>query len=56
MVDVGGKSASHRRARAEGRIRMHPTTLALILQGSHAKGDVLAIARVAGIMAAKKTI
>lgn len=55
MVDVGGKSISHRRARAEGRILMHPTTLALILQGSHAKGDVLGIARVAGIMAAKKT-
>ncbi len=55
MVDVGGKDATRRRARAEGRILMQPATLALILQGAHAKGDVLGIARVAGIMAAKKT-
>lgn len=55
MVDVGGKEATHRRARAEGRIVMHADTLALIQQGTHAKGDVLGIARVAGIMAAKRT-
>lgn len=55
MVDVGGKEATHRRARAEGRIVMHAATLALIQQGAHAKGDVLGIARVAGIMAAKRT-
>lgn len=55
MVDVGAKDTTHRRARAEGRIFMQPATLALILQGTHAKGDVLGIARVAGIMAAKKT-
>lgn len=55
MVDVGGKDATRRRACAEGRILMQPATLGLILQGAHAKGDVLGIARVAGIMAAKKT-
>lgn len=55
MVDVGAKAATHRRARAEGRIEMHAATLDLIRQGAHAKGDVLGIARVAGIMAAKKT-
>ncbi len=55
MVDVGAKAATHRRARAEGRILMQPATLAQILQGTHAKGDVLGIARIAGIMAAKKT-
>ena len=55
MVDVGAKHETHRRARAEGRIVMQPDTLALILQGSSKKGDVLGIARIAGIMAAKKT-
>ena len=55
MVDVGAKPASHRIAAAEGRIRMRPETLARIRQGDHRKGDVLGIARVAGIMAAKKT-
>jgi cyclic pyranopterin phosphate synthase len=55
MVDVGGKPASHRIAVAEGRISMQKPTLALILEGGHKKGDVLGIARVAGIMAAKKT-
>lgn len=55
MVDVGGKNATQRRAVASGRIVMQPATLALIQQGTHAKGDVLGIARVAGIMAAKKT-
>lgn len=55
MVDVGEKPATRRRARAEGRIRMQPETLALIREGGHGKGDVLAVARIAGIMAAKKT-
>ena len=55
MVDVGGKNISHRIAVSEGRIRMLPETLAMIQQGSHKKGDVLGIARVAGIMAAKRT-
>ena len=55
MVDVGGKAATHRIATAEGHIVMSPTTLAIILAGSAKKGDVLGIARVAGIMAAKKT-
>ncbi len=55
MVDVGGKPVSHRIAVAEGSIRMKPETLDLILQGGHKKGDVLGIARIAGIMAAKKT-
>jgi cyclic pyranopterin monophosphate synthase len=55
MVDVGGKSVTHRVAIAEGHIIMKPETLALIRSGSHKKGDVLGIARVAGIMAAKKT-
>ena len=55
MVDIGDKPTSHRVAVAEGRIHMHPETLALIIDGGHKKGDVLGIARVAGIMAAKKT-
>ncbi len=55
MVDVGDKPPTRRVAVAEGRIRMQPDTLALIESGGHAKGDVLAVARVAGIMAAKKT-
>jgi cyclic pyranopterin phosphate synthase len=55
MVDVGGKDVTHRIAVAEGRIRMLPETLALILGGGHKKGDVLGIARVAGVMGAKKT-
>ena len=55
MVDVSGKDATHRIARAEGRITMQPATLALIVQGSAKKGDVLGVARIAGIMAAKKT-
>lgn len=55
MVDVGNKPSSHRIAIAEGRITMQPATLALIMEGTHKKGDVLGIARVAGIMAAKKT-
>jgi cyclic pyranopterin phosphate synthase len=55
MVDVAAKPATHRIAVAQGRIVMHPATLALILAGNAKKGDVLGIARVAGIMAAKKT-
>lgn len=55
MVDVAGKPATHRIAVAQGRIVMNPATLAIILQGNAKKGDVLGIARVAGIMAAKKT-
>ncbi|WP_328186705.1 cyclic pyranopterin monophosphate synthase MoaC [Marinobacter sp. OP 3.4] len=55
MVDVGSKEVTEREAVAEGRILMDPTTLAMIVDGEHPKGDVLAVARVAGIMAAKKT-
>jgi len=55
MVDVGEKPASARRAVAEGRILVEAETLALIRTGGHKKGDVLGIARVAGIMGAKKT-
>ena len=55
MVDVSAKDATHRIAFAEGIIRMRDETLALITEGGHKKGDVLGIARVAGIMAAKKT-
>ncbi|SDZ96748.1 cyclic pyranopterin phosphate synthase [Thiothrix caldifontis] len=55
MVDVGEKHFTHRIAVAEGRIDMQPQTLEKILQGDHKKGDVLGIARIAGIMAAKKT-
>ncbi|MFZ3141656.1 cyclic pyranopterin monophosphate synthase MoaC [Polaromonas sp.] len=55
MVDVAAKAATHRIAVAQGRIEMKPATLALILAGNAKKGDVLGIARIAGIMAAKKT-
>ena len=55
MVDVGNKSVTQRIAVAEGRITMQPQTLALILKGEAKKGDVLGVARIAGIMAAKKT-
>ncbi|MHC8441451.1 MAG: cyclic pyranopterin monophosphate synthase MoaC [Candidatus Eutrophobiaceae bacterium] len=55
MVDISGKSATHRHAVAAGVIAMQRQTLERILQGSHAKGDVLGIARIAGIMAAKRT-
>ena len=55
MVDVADKAATHRVGIAGGRIEMQPATLALIESGSAKKGDVLGIARVAGIMAAKKT-
>ncbi len=55
MVDVGEKAVTAREAVAEGWIGMESTTLTLVLEGGHKKGDVLAVARVAGIMAAKKT-
>ena len=55
MVDVGNKSVTKRVAVAEGQIMMLDKTLDLIKQGGHKKGDVLGIARIAGIMAAKRT-
>ena len=55
MVDVGAKAETARRARASGRIRMQPATFALIKSGSAQKGDVLGIARIAAIQAAKRT-
>ena len=54
MVDVGDKPVSQRRAVAAGRVRMRPETLELLRAGQVAKGDVLAVARVAGIQAAKR--
>lgn len=55
MVDVGGKAETRRIARAAGRISMLPATLAQIVSGSASKGDVLGVARIAGIQAAKRT-
>jgi cyclic pyranopterin phosphate synthase len=55
MVDVGMKTASERVAIAQGRIEMQAETLSLIVSGQHKKGDVLGIARIAGIMASKRT-
>jgi len=55
MVDVSGKPVSDRVAVAVGAVRMSPETLALISEGRAKKGDVLSVARLAGIMAAKKT-
>ena len=55
MVDVGAKAETHRVAVAAGRIRMSPVALDAIREGAVPKGDVLAAARIAGIMAAKKT-
>lgn len=55
MVDVGAKAETARIARASGRIRMQPATFELIRSGSAKKGDVLGIARIAAIMAAKRT-
>lgn len=55
MVDVAAKGETHRVARASGRIRMLPATLKLIAAGSAKKGDVIGIARIAGIQAAKRT-
>jgi cyclic pyranopterin phosphate synthase len=54
MVDVGQKAHTERIAVAGARVQMLPATLALIVQGTHKKGDVLAVARIAGIQAAKK--
>jgi cyclic pyranopterin phosphate synthase len=55
MVDVSAKDTTTREATARGRVLMEPTTLAMIVEGRAPKGDVLATARVAGIMAAKRT-
>ena len=55
MVDVAGKDETERTATATGSVLMRPETLQLILDGGHKKGDVLAVARLAGIMAAKRT-
>jgi cyclic pyranopterin phosphate synthase len=55
MVDVTEKSVTFREAVAEARVRMLPQTLQMIQQGGHPKGDVFAVARIAGIQAAKKT-
>lgn len=55
MVNVGDKPISHRIAVADGRICMQAETLSLVRTGGHKKGDVLGIARIAGIMGAKKT-
>lgn len=55
MVDVGAKKVTQRRAVARGWVRMRPETLARIVAGTMEKGEVLAVARIAGIMAAKRT-
>jgi cyclic pyranopterin monophosphate synthase len=55
IVDISDKTATQRIAVTEGYIRMEPETLAMIVNLGHKKGDVLALARIAGIMAAKKT-
>lgn len=55
MVDVGDKAVTQRAAVCEGFIEMLPETLSLIMAGGHKKGDVLGIARIAGIMASKRT-
>ena len=55
MVDVGDKNLTQRLAKATGSISMLPNTLELIIAGNHKKGDVLGIARIAGIQGAKKT-
>nr|WP_325213216.1 cyclic pyranopterin monophosphate synthase MoaC [uncultured Oscillibacter sp.] len=55
MVDVTGKEITFRQAEAEGRVRMTPETVELIRTGGAPKGDVLAVAQVAGILAAKRT-
>jgi cyclic pyranopterin phosphate synthase len=55
MVDVGAKPATARTATAKGTVIMAPETLTMIAQGKAKKGDVLAVARLAGIMAAKRT-
>lgn len=55
MVDVGDKPVTQRSAQAEGFISLLPATLQMVAAGTHRKGDVLGVARLAGIMAAKKT-
>jgi cyclic pyranopterin phosphate synthase len=55
MVDVTEKSVTSRVAKASGKVLMNPETLTMIVEGRHKKGDVLAVARIAGIQAAKKT-
>ena len=55
MVDIGDKASTQRKAVAGGRIQMNPQTIEKIKKGEHGKGDVLGVARIAGIMAAKKT-
>ncbi len=55
MVDIGGKNDTERVAIATGSIRMTPSTLQLILEGNAKKGDVLGVARIAGIQASKRT-
>ena len=55
MVDVGDKAVTHRRAIAGAVIHMRPETVAMLVEGRAPKGDVLAVARVAGLMAAKRT-
>lgn len=55
MVDVGAKPPTHRLARASGSIRMQPATFALVENGQAKKGDVLGVARIAAIQAAKRT-
>ncbi|AYC31893.1 cyclic pyranopterin monophosphate synthase MoaC [Pseudomonas cavernae] len=55
MVDVTDKAVTSREAVAEARVRMRPETLRMIVDGEHPKGDVFAVARIAGIQAAKKT-
>ena len=55
MVDISDKPVTHRMAKARGVIRMKPETLEAIRQGATRKGDVIAVARIAGIMAAKRT-
>ena len=55
MVDVGGKEVTERVATAQGSVLMQPATIALIRQGGIKKGDVLSVARLAGIMGAKRT-
>ena len=55
MVDVTDKAVTFREAVAQARVRMQPATLQMIVDGAHPKGDVFAVARIAGIQAAKKT-
>jgi cyclic pyranopterin monophosphate synthase len=55
MVDVGGKPVTDRRALARGIVRMSPATAALVAEGAAPKGDVIGVARIAGIQAAKRT-